>query len=263
MTLPDFQQTYVELRPALLGYLYRLTTNREDAEDLAQETYLKAQRGLKSFSGRSSFKTWLFAIATNLARDHQRVRKRFFEDSQECCRTRTQASPEKVAVMRERVAAGDPARYEFREHIDFCFSCMAKSLPIEQQLAVILKEIYQFRVADIVEILDSSEGKVKHSLAGGRRTLTDIYDRRCALINKEGACEQCSEVAGFVNPKAEAHHRQMTAQGSGAERLLDLRTALVRGIDPLNASATPLHEYMMGLIEETARIQQSEGSSVL
>lgn len=60
----------------LKSYLYRLTANNEDAEDLLHDTFIKAQEKIETFKGNSSLKTWVFSIATNLAKDNQRVKNR-------------------------------------------------------------------------------------------------------------------------------------------------------------------------------------------
>lgn len=262
---PAFASAFLEYYDALLTYLFRLTTNRADAEDLAQSTFLKAARGYDQFKAEASFKTWIFAIATNLARDHFRVRRRWYEDSQDQCRERTQVNAQKVETMRARVAEGEAQAYAFKEHIDFCFTCLTKTLPIEQQVAVMLKEIYQFKVSEIMEILGCSEGKVKHALANGRGTMNDIFDRRCALINKDGICHQCSEIAGFVNPKQDApvatnqlDLAQAALKGRDQDHLFALRTALIQHLDPLDVPMAPLHEYLLGLIKETADLLEDE-----
>ncbi len=86
MTVEQFDEHFAELRPSLVSFLFRMTTNREDAEDCAQEAYLKARRGLGGFEGRSSPKTWVFQIATNLVRDRKRARARWREDTQDRCK---------------------------------------------------------------------------------------------------------------------------------------------------------------------------------
>lgn len=256
-TTADFEAQFVQFQPELQSYLFRITANRQDAEDLAQETYLKAVNNLSGFSGRSSLKTWVFTIATNLARDHFRARHRWRADIQDRCRTATKSSPEKVATMHRIVQQSDAARYEFKEHIDFCFTCIAKTLKIEQQLALILKEVYGFRGVDIMEILHLSKGKVKHALADARRTMTEIFDRRCALVNQNGVCYQCSEINGFVNPKQEAHEKEVSLcqaaeAGASKEHLFDLRAELVRSIDPLAAPGATLHAYLLELMPQHA-----------
>ena len=252
-----FESEFVAVQPNLRTYLFRITANIEDAEDLTHETYVKAAHNLDGFEGRSTLKTWIFAIATNLARDHRRAKHRWCEDIQDRCRATTKAAPDKVARMHEIVTASESVKYEFKEHIDFCFTCIAKTLPIEQQLAVVLKEVYNFRVAEIAEILRVGEGKVKHALADGRQTMIDVFDRRCALVNQNGACWECSEINGFVNPKQEARAKEQALEraaraGVSRDRLFSLRAELVRGVNPLHSPGTDLHTYLLGLMPEHA-----------
>lgn len=260
LTGETFQDEFLQLRPQLVSYLYRLTTHPQDAEDLAQDTYLKALENIAKFAGRSSLKTWIFAIATNLARDHFRVRSRWRDDIQDRCREATQSAPEKVAEMQRIVSSSPAEKYEFHEHIDYCFSCIAKALEIEQQLALILKEIYGFTVAEIMEILQLSEGRVKHAIADARRIMADIFDRRCVLVSQKGACYQCSEINGFINPKQDAREAMLRLKmvreaqnGASKERLLDLRAELVKMIDPLNVPGSELHAYLLSLMPRHAQ----------
>ena len=67
----DFSQIYEEFKPKILHYLTRLT-GQQEAEDIAQEVFDKASRGLKSFKGESKLSTWLYRIATNTAVDRMR-----------------------------------------------------------------------------------------------------------------------------------------------------------------------------------------------
>ena len=237
------------------SYLFRITANRLDAEDLAQETYLKAANNLSSFAGKSSLKTWIFTIATNLARDNYRVRRRWQEDAQDRCRTDTRASSQRVTMMRHIVSHSPAEAYEFKEHIDFCFTCLAKTLKIEQQLTLILKEVYAFKVLEIMEILQLSEGQVKYALTQARQIMTDIFDRRCVLVNQQGTCHQCSEINGFVNPKQKARQLKLskTAGQKGSKaHLLTLRTELVKSVNPLTVPGSDLHAYLLELISKAA-----------
>lgn len=257
MTESTFQERFVAARPRLVSFLYRFTTNPADAEDLAQATYVKAIGALDGFGGRSSLETWLFAIAANLARDNLRAQRRWRDDTQDRCKVTTRAAPDKVAHMRQLVDEAEAERYDAREHIDYCFTCISKTLPLQQQLVLMLKSIYGFTIPEVMEILELSEGRVKHALADARRTLGDIFERRCALVNRNGICYECSEINGFVNPRAEVQQRMMQLQmvseaerGGSRDRLLDLRLELVRGLDPLAAPASELHAYLLALMDE-------------
>ncbi|GAB4424211.1 MAG: hypothetical protein OHK0039_41230 [Bacteroidia bacterium] len=142
-------------------------------------------------------------------------------------------------------------RYEIQEHIDTCFTCLAKSLPIAQQVAVILKDIYDFSLQEIMHILGKTEGSAKYLLQEGRKTLTAVFDQRCALVSKEGACHQCSELNGWFNPKQDqqaALMRIRMAREAGQQdsrALYALRTQLVKAIDPLQGAGNELQEVLM------------------
>lgn len=249
----DFESEFVALHPSLKSYLFRLCANVQDAEDLAHETYLRAKKGLSGFAGQSSLKTWLFSIATNLARDHFRAKERWHENITDQCKVATRAAPEKVQRMIDIVEESDAEKYEFKEHIEFCFTCMAKTLPIEHQIALILREIYGFKVKEITAILGLTIGQTKHAIADARSTMIAIYDRRCTLVSKKGACYECSEIQGFVNPaQIEQEKRlkmvQEAATGADPTDLFELRTQLVRSVDPLHVTGSTLHAYLLGLM---------------
>jgi RNA polymerase sigma-70 factor, ECF subfamily len=147
-------------------------------------------------------------------------------------------------------ASGEGA-YEMKEHIDFCFTCVSKTLLIENQVALILKDIYDFSVKDICLILDKTEGVIKHLLIDARKTMTDIFDNRCALINKNGACNQCSELNGVHNPKQNQQAELMklelvkASKKFNREELFELRTQLVKVIDPIRGKGADLQDIIM------------------
>lgn len=61
--------------------------------------------------------------------------------------------------------------FDMRDHIDHCFTCMAKTLAIEKQVALILKDVYDFSVKEIAVIIDKSQDVVKHLLQDARHTM--------------------------------------------------------------------------------------------
>lgn len=67
----DFQEIYAEFQPKICRYFIRVIGER-DAEDLTQETMVRVSRGLDQFRGESSLSTWIYSIATNVARDRLR-----------------------------------------------------------------------------------------------------------------------------------------------------------------------------------------------
>jgi RNA polymerase sigma-70 factor, ECF subfamily len=246
-----FQQLWAGFQPQLRSYLYRLVTDRNDADDLAHDTFVKAFDKIGTFRGQSSLKTWVFQIGTHLAYDFLRGKKRWLPDAQDRSKALALSNQTVYDAIKAAGYASGEGAYDMREHIDFCFTCISKTLPIEQQVALLLKEVYDFSLREIMQILDQSEGVVKHLLVDSRRTMTDIFDHRCALINKNGVCNQCSELNGVHNPKQNRQAALMQLELVKAskkfdrDQLYDLRTKLVRNIDPLCSKGADLQDAIM------------------
>lgn len=124
-------------------------------------------------------------------------------------------------------------------------------LPLRQQIALMLKDIYGFKVAEIAGILAVSASVVKHLLHNACQTMIGIFDETCALVNKNGVCNQCTELNGRFNPKQDKQAETMkihwvkNRDDHSTKELLRLRTELVKGIDPLLANGADLHETLM------------------
>jgi RNA polymerase sigma-70 factor (ECF subfamily) len=260
MTAALLNQEFEKIRGSLRSYLLRVSASVNDAEDLVQDTYLKAVDKLDSFRGESSLKTWLFAIASNLAKDNLKARRRWVENVTDIARAAASSHQEFFQEAMQIRATSPQGQFEAKEHIAFCFTCISKSLPLEQQLCIFLKEVYEFKVSEIVLILDTTEAMVKYYLHVGRSKMINIFDGRCALINKEGVCHQCSELNGVFNPKQNTQQELMKidlvkeAEKGDKEHLFDLRTRILREVDPFESGAAELQlhhlEYNRRIMEK-------------
>lgn len=246
-----FQTLFAEFQSQLKSYLYRLLTDRNDVDDLTHDTFIKAFSKIATFHQESSLKTWVFKIATNLAFDHLKKQKRWGADAQDRAADLAIGSEEFRRVFWMVHETSPAGAYEMKEHIDYCFTCISKTLPIENQIALILKDIYDYQTREIGLILSKTEGVVKHLLNDARKTMTDIFEHRCALINKNGVCHQCSHINEIFNPKQNQQEELMklelvkASKKYNREELFALRTLLVKAIDPLHASGTDFHEAIM------------------
>lgn len=246
MTVEFFNQEFEGIAGQLKSYILRITASITDAEDIVQDTYLKAFDKLHTYRGESSLKTWLFTIASNLARDNERAQKRWTENVTDI--TKEAALNNKLFFQEAmHIRATSPhGQFDAKEHIAFCFTCISKSLPLEQQLCVFLKEVYAFKVSEIATILGTTEAMVKYYLHTGRSKMIQIFDGRCALINKEGVCHQCSELNNIFNPKQNTQEELMKidlvkdAEKGDKEYLFDLRMQILQEIDPFTSKASEL-----------------------
>ena len=79
--------------------------------------------------------------------------------------------------------------------------------------------------------------------------MSDIFDKRCALINKKGVCYQCTELNAFFNPKQKAQEVLLLGnENQDKYQLLKLRTLLVKGIDPLQNEGSAIQDDIMQVL---------------
>ena len=246
MTVELFNEEFKGILGQLKSYLLRITASIQDAEDIVHDTYIRALDKLSTFRGESSLKTWLFTIASNLAKDNKRAQRRWVENVTDISRQAAKTNPLFFEEAMHIRATSPQGAFEIKEHITFCFACISKSLPLEQQLCIFLKEVYEFKVSEITEILGTTEAMVKYYLHTGRAKMINIFDGRCAIINKEGTCHQCSELNAVFNPKQKFQEEVMKiemakeAESGDKERLFDLRMKIIQNTDPFESGAAEL-----------------------
>ena len=252
------QQFFKEEQQKLNSFVFRMTNHIEDTHDIVQDTLVTAIEKFDQFKGESSLKTWIFSIASRKTIDHLRKEKRWAENVMDKAKSAAMAEPEIIGILQNVVHQSPQGTFEVTEHMELCFRCLSKTLPIEQQVSLMLKDIFDFKVKEIAEIIERTVSQVKHYLEDARAKMIEIYDRRCALINKNGVCNQCSELCGIFNPKQDAQARLMEvkfvkdAQNKSKEALFQLRTDLVKSIDPLQAEGHEFQHRHMKFICEVA-----------
>ena len=143
----------------LFRLAYRITSNEADAEEVVQETFLRAYRKLDSFDGRSSVSTWLFRIATNCSLDLLDRRK-----------TQPQllaADPEEdESAPEERVASErpDPERMAYNSEMQATIQAGLQSLTSVERTAFVLRHVEGRSVEEIAAALNVRAGAARHSV---------------------------------------------------------------------------------------------------
>ncbi|KAA3665550.1 MAG: RNA polymerase sigma factor [Chloroflexi bacterium] len=246
MTQDELLFEFESFRGQLKSFVLRMTASVQDAEDIVQDTYIKAHAKIDTFKGQSSLKTWVFAIASNLARDLLRSKKRWPENVTDICKDAAMSNVQFFEEAMQIKATSPQGHFEIKEHIAFCFTCVSKALPLEQQLALFLKEVYGFKIKEIAHIIDQSDAMVKYHLHVGRSKMIEVFDHRCSLINKQGICHQCTELNGIFNPKQKAQEELVKikmvkeAGNQDKEDLFDLRMKILQELDPFESGAAEL-----------------------
>jgi RNA polymerase sigma-70 factor, ECF subfamily len=168
------QAKFADLAMMHMGSLYtaalRMTRNPADAEDLVQETYLKAYRAFATFQEGTNLKAWLYKILTNTFINSYRSKKRRPEQTE-------LDDVEDLYLYRrlgglEAALAGRSAEEEVMEHFtESDVKDAVESLPQQFRLAVLLADVEGFSYKEIAEILDIPIGTVMSRLHRGRKAL--------------------------------------------------------------------------------------------
>jgi RNA polymerase sigma-70 factor, ECF subfamily len=187
----DFRRIVDDHRGELHAHCYRMLGSLHDAEDALQETLLRAWRGLPDFGGRSSLRTWLYTIATNvcmdiLGRRSRRVLPMDYGPSSAPATTAgepliesvwVEPYPDEALGLPDGPASPD-ARYEQREAVELAFVAALQHLPATQRAVLILREVLGFSAREVADSLDTSVASVNSALQRARRKVEERLPER-------------------------------------------------------------------------------------
>jgi RNA polymerase sigma-70 factor (ECF subfamily) len=222
---PDQLEAY---RRELTGYCYRMLGSGFEAEDAVQDTLLRAWQAADRFEGRSSVRSWLYRIATNVCLDMLRGRSRrarpmeFGPAMPPEEASLAQVLPENswvspIADSRVLPEDGDPAEIAVaRETIRLAFVTALQHLPPRQRAALILCEVLRWQAAETADLLGTSVAAVNSALQRARATLAAV----------QGSPEPAEAIPASAAP-AEDADRELLAQYVDAFERYDI-DALVK-----------------------------------
>ncbi len=175
-----FEDIYTTYRERILRYLSRLVGAHE-AEDLTQETFLKAGRRLEDFRKDSHILTWLYRIATNTALD--RLRSPAF-------RNLVQIGPSPDEAEEAAARADGPARPAIereliREEMNSCIRGVIDRLPENYRTVIVLSNLEGLKDCEIAEVLGERTGAVKMRLHRARERLRQELSATCVFYRDE------------------------------------------------------------------------------
>jgi RNA polymerase sigma-70 factor (ECF subfamily) len=154
-------------------------------------------------------------------------------------------------------------RYEVREHIAFCLSCVGRSLPPEQHAALLLSEMFDFKDREGAEILGVTEPTFRHRLQEARAEMVKTFDGLCALVSKQGACYQCNILREAAPRRRRGDAvRPIGKSNQTAEERLQVRLQIARDA-PLEAgNSRLLHEVIFRLMNRMFDGDDRRGSQL-
>ncbi len=171
-------------------HCYRMIGSFDEAEELVQDTLLRAWRGRDSYEGRATVRAWLYRIATNVCIDAMRKRK---------CAPSVDVLPDPAADEDEQ----PDAQVVARETIESAFLAAARILPAKQFATLILREVLGFSAIETAQLLDDTVPAVNSALQRARATLRRRYGRSTDTrrTTASGATPPLPPASAAVNPR--------------------------------------------------------------
>jgi RNA polymerase sigma-70 factor (ECF subfamily) len=147
--------------------VYHMTSNHEDANDLAQDAFIKAYRALNSFKGDSSFYTWVYRIAVNKTINFLKQRKNRVQMSLNDMDLNAEHDPDLVALVSHNTPRRDLALAELQEKLNGALQKLSE----DHRMVVVLHDIQGLSHEEIGAIMDCNVGTVRSRLFYARQEL--------------------------------------------------------------------------------------------
>ena len=190
-------------RRELQVHCYRMLGSFDEAEDMVQETFLRAWRRRETYAGRSTFRAWLYRIATNACLDQlERNPRRPVPVAGAPGHSEVpwlQPFPDQMLDQVAPEADEPDAVVVARETIELAFLVAVQHLPPRQRAVLMLRDVLGWRAAETAELLESSVASVNSALQRARATLRDhLPERRTEWTSADPSEEERSVLQRFV-----------------------------------------------------------------
>lgn len=166
----SFEKLLAKYSPVIINYIYRFTSNRQDAEDLTQEVFLKVYRSAARYEPKSKFSTWLYTIASNVCVDYKRKSKN--NPLIHALPVINKPDENDDAICEIKDSSGGSVEDLVEQKItDDKIKALLSELPETQRLALTLKVYENKSYSEIAEILDCTIPAVESLIFRARQTL--------------------------------------------------------------------------------------------
>jgi len=183
LTPHEFSAITEPYRRQLQAHCYRMLGTVQDAEDLVQETLLRAWQRRATYAGRASVRAWLYKIATNLCLDTlEKSKRRTLPSARQKAATLDDPIPPDVNepiwlepfpdILLAPEETMPEARFSVRESISLAFLVLLQQLPPRQRAVLLLRDVLDWQASEVAELLELTVPAVKSLLFRARQTLT-------------------------------------------------------------------------------------------
>jgi RNA polymerase sigma-70 factor (ECF subfamily) len=228
-------------RRELHVHCYRMLGSFEEAEDLVQETFLRAWRNRESFEGGPLFRAWLYRIATNASLDAIKRRSRRVASLGSFAEVPwLQPYPDRLLDEIAPSDAEPDAVVVARETIELTFMAVIQLLPPQQRAVLILRDVLEWSAAEAAALLDTSVAAANSALQRARATLREQLPERRA--DRSASADLSADERALLHGFIETHERGDTAAAAAMLRD-DVRVTM-----PPNPWLYEGREAIMGLM---------------
>ena len=175
--LSAYDELVKRYQQRIYATIYHMTSNHEDANDLAQDSFIKAFQALKSFRGGSSFYTWIYRIAVNKTINYLKQRKNKHHFSLNDIDFNTENNPDLVALISDKTPVREVGLTELQKKLNEAL--MRLSEP--HRMVVVLHDVQGQSHEEIAEIMDCNIGTVRSRLFYARQQLQGFLSEYAKL----------------------------------------------------------------------------------
>jgi RNA polymerase sigma-70 factor (ECF subfamily) len=165
--LKAYDELIQRYQERIYATIYHMTSNHEDANDLAQDSFIKAFQALKSFKGGSSFYTWLYRIAVNKTINFLKQRKNRTHMSLNDLDFNTENNPDLVALISDKTPRRDAGLNELQEKLNAALLKLSEP----HRLVVVLHDVQGQSHEEIAKVMECNIGTVRSRLFYARQQL--------------------------------------------------------------------------------------------
>jgi RNA polymerase sigma factor (sigma-70 family) len=186
----EFADIYSAFNKKIYNFAYRMTQNKELAEDITQETFIKVLNNYDKFRGDSSISTWIYAIAKNVCFQYlNKAKKGTFRSIEELI--------EKVSAPVDKDQYDEQEKQSYINQVkNGCLLGLLRCLSFYQRIAFILNVLNEISIKNISKIINRSENSTRILIHRARTNIKYFLCRNCSLYQETNKCK-CENLISF------------------------------------------------------------------